>query len=310
MIRTMAFLEHIASMRRHILTSRCLIGRSRTSSLRLDGKRVSGEHAIVYWDGTSWLVRDLGSRNGTFVNGERITAGLPLPLIPGRSLAFGDKDDIWHLADDGPPGPMAVSINGHTQVTSHDGLLFLPDQECAEVTIYLDAERRWVAESAGDLISLHDGQIVTAGQERWRLTLPITLESTAGVTQAGPWLDRARLDFSVSGDQEHIEIILQVGDTSHHLPSRAHSYTLLTLAHLRQQEAGHLDDNDAGWVYCDDLADMLRVDRTLLNTYISRARRQIAAVGVPDAALIIERRPGTGQIRLGLRPDQITVRMA
>ncbi len=44
-----------------------------TSGLELDDERVSRQHAEVTRRGRGWIVRDLGSRNGTFVDGERIT---------------------------------------------------------------------------------------------------------------------------------------------------------------------------------------------------------------------------------------------
>lgn len=36
-------------------------------------ERMSRDHAVVSWDGESWHIRDLDSRNGTFVEGERIS---------------------------------------------------------------------------------------------------------------------------------------------------------------------------------------------------------------------------------------------
>jgi len=33
---------------------------------------VSRQHAVVVRQGSAWLIRDLGSLNGTYVNGERV----------------------------------------------------------------------------------------------------------------------------------------------------------------------------------------------------------------------------------------------
>jgi len=54
------------------------IGRGETCHLRPNSERVSREHAefTVHQDGVT--VRDLGSRNGTLVNGKAITAAYPL----------------------------------------------------------------------------------------------------------------------------------------------------------------------------------------------------------------------------------------
>jgi pSer/pThr/pTyr-binding forkhead associated (FHA) protein len=57
------------------LRSRCLLGRSPTCDVRLEDARISGEHARVSWTGHAWELRDLGSRNGTFVLGRKVPAG-------------------------------------------------------------------------------------------------------------------------------------------------------------------------------------------------------------------------------------------
>ncbi|MEJ7601978.1 MAG: FHA domain-containing protein [Kofleriaceae bacterium] len=38
--------------------------------------RMSRDHAVVRWDGGTWVVRDLDSRNGTYLNGERAVGEL------------------------------------------------------------------------------------------------------------------------------------------------------------------------------------------------------------------------------------------
>ena len=41
---------------------------------RVPGKWLSSRHAVVRVVGTDWIVEDAGSRNGTFVNGQRVTS--------------------------------------------------------------------------------------------------------------------------------------------------------------------------------------------------------------------------------------------
>lgn len=50
-----------------------IIGRDESSDLCIDDTRVSREHARVYFEDDHWWIRDLASRNGTFINGESIT---------------------------------------------------------------------------------------------------------------------------------------------------------------------------------------------------------------------------------------------
>lgn len=48
------------------------VGRSSANAIALNDAFVSGQHARIEINGTEWRVHDLGSTNGTFVNGEQI----------------------------------------------------------------------------------------------------------------------------------------------------------------------------------------------------------------------------------------------
>lgn len=80
----------------------CLIGRARDCDLTLPeggvGRTASRHHCRVEWTPVGVLVRDMGSRNGSFVNGcsiGRRPAGRSAPDWPsvgaGRLLADGDE---------------------------------------------------------------------------------------------------------------------------------------------------------------------------------------------------------------------------
>ncbi|HEX6836582.1 MAG TPA: sigma 54-interacting transcriptional regulator [Polyangia bacterium] len=51
-----------------------VIGRDRDCQIAIDDARASRRHAELTFDGARWSVRDLGSRNGTFLDGERVTS--------------------------------------------------------------------------------------------------------------------------------------------------------------------------------------------------------------------------------------------
>lgn len=62
---------------------RMTVGTLDSNDVVVDGEGVSRVHAAFERFGDAWCVRDLGSRNGTFVNGERV--------IGERALHAGDE---------------------------------------------------------------------------------------------------------------------------------------------------------------------------------------------------------------------------
>src|SRR5580704_10955565 len=66
----------------HIDKPLLTIGRSQECDLRVSGGEVSRDHAEIARDGDRYLLRDRGSRYGTFVNGE---------LLKERVLEHGDR---------------------------------------------------------------------------------------------------------------------------------------------------------------------------------------------------------------------------
>src|SRR4051794_27705525 len=98
---------------RTTLLSRHLVGRSRQADLHMTGPTVSGEHAVLRWTGREWELHDLGSRNGTLVDGRRLAAGERVALARGATIAFGQADNAWRLDDDAPPTIMAGFAGGH-----------------------------------------------------------------------------------------------------------------------------------------------------------------------------------------------------
>lgn len=65
---------------------RALVGRGDDVHLPIDHDTVSRRHAALTFDGTSFMIEDLGSTNGTWVNGWRIDR--PQRLMPGDELVI------------------------------------------------------------------------------------------------------------------------------------------------------------------------------------------------------------------------------
>lgn len=75
-----------------------LIGRSNQCALRLDASDISGKHArLGYESGAFWL-EDLGSTNGTFVDGQQVSGRISVE--PGKPIVLGRDICIYGVVSD------------------------------------------------------------------------------------------------------------------------------------------------------------------------------------------------------------------
>ncbi|MBL8956283.1 MAG: FHA domain-containing protein [Myxococcaceae bacterium] len=73
-----------------------IVGRSPDCDVVLVDAAVSQKHAAIEWDGRTGVLRELGSANGTFLNGIRI--GSRAVLRTGDELSFGDSHFVYLLS--------------------------------------------------------------------------------------------------------------------------------------------------------------------------------------------------------------------
>lgn len=298
----MARLREKGSDRRVWLPSRALIGRARGCDLELSLRSISGQHAALQWSGEFWEIVDLGSRNGTAVDGRRLAAGERAALVVGAELRFGREAPPWVLEEDGPPVLMARELAGGACVIGESGFLLLPDPQRAEIGVFQDDEGLWRAESQGEAKAVEDLAVLTSSDgAAWRLHLPTRGEGTLKESLGLLMVAALRLRFAVSRDEEHVELSARASGRSYDLKARAHHYPMLVLArqrlHDRQKGVAAAEE---GWIRQEELTRMLRLDDNHLNISIHRARQQLAQLGVVDAAALVERRSGTRQVRLGV----------
>jgi hypothetical protein len=64
------------------------IGREAGTEIVIEDPQVSRRHATLTRQGTSYLIEDIGSTNGTYVNGKRVTA--PMLLSNGDMIGLAD----------------------------------------------------------------------------------------------------------------------------------------------------------------------------------------------------------------------------
>jgi pSer/pThr/pTyr-binding forkhead associated (FHA) protein len=65
----------------------CVLGRSSSANIVLEEESVSKKHARLTYAEDGFRIEDLGSSNGTFINGKRVHE--VAPIAPGDLLRLG-----------------------------------------------------------------------------------------------------------------------------------------------------------------------------------------------------------------------------
>lgn len=102
------------------------IGRSTDCEVALDVAAVSRRHAEVLREGEVFTLQDLGSRNGTFLNGQRLLA--PTPLKNGDRIIVCDQEFAFEGVE--PRGPRSL-LGGHIS-SGTSSLVQMVDDEADE----------------------------------------------------------------------------------------------------------------------------------------------------------------------------------
>src|SRR6478672_1432024 len=91
------------------------VGRVSDNAFEIPEASVSSHHAELVLQGNDLLVRDLGSTNGTFINGNQITEAV---LKPGQILRLGTIEMRLESGDAAAPSaaPKKAAPLDHTRV--------------------------------------------------------------------------------------------------------------------------------------------------------------------------------------------------
>jgi len=281
----MGVIAEVAGERRVRLRGTTVLGRGRRADTRLDNDVVSGLHASIAWRDGRWQIKDLGSHNGTVVNGARLTAAESVQLFVGSVIWFGSDAVAWRVTDVSAPEPIA-HCDGVVRV-GEAGMLMLESDVGTSVTVFRSVVHGWRLDTAEGVVATHDGDTVTVGASTWTLELPEGGAQTR-TNAASIELDLSTLTLRFSGGVR-ATLAIEQGHRTVEVGQGPHVELLRLLARARA--------TDDGWKARDDVISALGMSANHLNVAIHRARKRMAEVGVEDAVNVVERR--RGQLRLG-----------
>ena len=145
-----------ASMRVPLERDRYRLGRSSANELAFPAdQRLSREHLVFERTGKGWNVRDNGSRNGTQVNGKRLTQ--TTPLVHGDQITAGNLSIRYEMSREFADARV-------------DGITFF-EQSLANPTPAVSVTLKSALQVATDPVShptlenAHLGALVRAGRE-------------------------------------------------------------------------------------------------------------------------------------------------
>ncbi len=83
------------------------LGRDVNNDLVINDPEVSRKHARLLKEGDSYIYEDLGSTNGTFILGERLSR--PTLLVPNSKITIGERVQISFVVEGADPSETVVS---------------------------------------------------------------------------------------------------------------------------------------------------------------------------------------------------------
>lgn len=301
----MGALRELSSGRSCILEPEHLVGRGSNCALRLAKSYVSTQHAVIRWNGSTWEVLDR-SRNGTRLNGEPLEPRTVYPLVEGVIISFGSPKEQWLFVDANPPEVMIVDVQSHGVLLGRDGIIGIPSADDPQATVYRNVSGVWCLEHPDRSPEpLMNGASFEFASKIWRFCCP---DSVASTTTADVGETREPcLHFSVSPDEEFVELRLEYTGRTIELGSRSHNYLLLALARYRLEDrSSGVPETSCGWVYKETLAQDLKTTPQQVDGDVFRIRKHFGEKSPTDVGRVIERRPRTRQLRIGIAQMSIT----
>lgn len=297
------------------------LGRAPTNEVCIPDDHISWHHAMVWFEAGSLWIKDLGSRNGTFVNGHRISA--PTALAPTDAVRLGPELKI-ELGIAGEPSvdlPMAFALE---EVSSSVRYPIMEDRFSIGSDPASDLRLDDGPEEAGVLLVVGHGEVwlgIDDEDHLLELDTPFELAGRQFVLRAAdqvhaptaaPEGDRYnyRLEATLDGATGPQAVLRDLSTGNSHVVSAENRAVLLYLlgTQLVQDRKAGLSATECGWVQDRQIATGIwgrgskGKDTNSLHVLVYRLRKELKKEGF-DAWFIEKRKR---YIRARLAEVQIT----
>lgn len=280
------------------------IGRGPGNAVVVDDDTVSWNHAMVWCDGDGLWLQDAGSRNGTFVGDDRVTAkvrlddGAEVRLGTTRTLTFhiGEQSqapEAWLVED------IAAAVSMPTTSDRFDlgpeGDLVVAEQA---TLLFTGPGEVWLGVDGDDRRLEIDEVFELAGRrfrvKRAEIAHAPTIEATG---ERYPYRLEATLDGPRGAEARVTDMNTRV---SHVVSAENRAILLMLLGRQVLEDAGKGDDR--GWMADHDVARGLwgrawtEKSMNNLNVLVHRVRKEIQGAGLDP--WFLEKRSGFIRARL------------
>ncbi|WP_159500934.1 DUF3662 and FHA domain-containing protein [Microbacterium sp. 18062] len=105
----------VEGKRHPLVAARTVIGRGSDADITIADAGTSRKHVEILWDGERAMVRDLGSTNGTKLNGRKVTEA---PLPPDATVQIGRTDIVFRIVAQASAPPRRPADDDATRAFS------------------------------------------------------------------------------------------------------------------------------------------------------------------------------------------------
>jgi Na+-transporting methylmalonyl-CoA/oxaloacetate decarboxylase gamma subunit len=95
---TKAWLVHESGNRITVNKNRFIVGKAQGVDYRINNNTVSRNHCRILMRGDEFYVEDLGSTNGTFIDGEQLSENVPTKITNGQKLTLSDENFTFEVS--------------------------------------------------------------------------------------------------------------------------------------------------------------------------------------------------------------------